>query len=99
MSTLRTREIDRTSLQTLDGDVKVLCTFDYSRAEFSTWGNPGCKASVCVTGVAINGHEVDAGVFHPKVIEMWQADILREILDEEGDAREYAAELMDRRAA
>lgn len=84
---------DRTSLQTLDGDVQVLCTFDYSRAEKQTWHTPGCAASVIVTGVAINGHEVDASVFHPKVIAKWEADILREVLGEESDARELAHEM------
>lgn len=84
---------DRISMQTLDGDVQVLCTFDYSRAEPQTYHQPGSDASVCITGVSIGGHEVDASVFHPKVIEAWEADILREVLDEEADSRAYADEL------
>lgn len=83
---------DRTSLQTLDGDVQVLCTFDYSRAERQTYLEPGCAASVCITGVSINGHDVDASVFHPKVIATWEADILREVLDDAESDRAYADE-------
>lgn len=95
MSTQR----DRTSLQTLDGDVQVLCSFDFQPAEAPNYNadsmnpGPGCDASVTVTSVAINGHEVDAGVFHPKVIAAWEADILQELHEEALDAQEYAAEM------
>ena len=86
---------DRTSLQPLDGDVHVLCTFDYTPKERRTNTYPGCPASVCVTGVAINGHDVDAGVFHPLTVAEWEADILAEVLDEEADARQLSIDLME----
>lgn len=73
------KQTDLTSLQPLDGALRVLCTFDYTPAESKTLTSPGSAGRVCVTGVAINGHEVDAGVFHPKVIEAWEADILVEM--------------------
>lgn len=85
-------EHDRTSLQPLDGDVHVLCTFDYQPAERMTLEYPGCEASVCVTSVSINGHEVDAGVFDKRVIDRWEADILAEVTAAQEDARAYADE-------
>lgn len=81
------RQLDRTSAQVLDGDAFVMCTFDYAPAEL------GRTASVTVTGVAINGHEVDSSVFAQKVIDKWEADILREVLEDEADARALAEEL------
>lgn len=67
---------DLTSLQPLDGDVRVLLTFDYDAS----------ARSACVTGVAINGHEVDAGVFHPKVIAAWETALVEEREEEEAVA-------------
>lgn len=93
----RDSSADRTSLQTLDGDVQVLCTFDYQPAEAPNYNadsmnpGPGCDAAVTVTSVAINGHEVDVSVFHPKVIAHWENEILTEVAEDESDAR-YAAE-------
>lgn len=69
---------DLTSLQPLDGEVRVLLTFDYDAA----------ARSACVTGVAINGHEVDAGVFHPKVIAAWETALVEEREDEQAAERE-----------
>lgn len=95
---------DRTSLQTLDGDAQVLCTFDYSPAERMTLEYPGCDASVCITSVAINGHEVDSSVFDKRVIALWEANCLREVEEEAESENEYMAELaredeLERRAA
>lgn len=89
---------DRTSLQTLDGDVKVLCTFDFQRAEAPNYNadsmnpGPGCEVSVTVTSVAINGHEVDVSVFNPKVISHWENEILTEVIEDENNARDAAEE-------
>lgn len=83
------KQHDLTSLQPLEGELKVLVTFDYTPAERGDSTSPGHPGSVFVTGVTINGHEVDAAVFDRRVLERWEADLLLEREEEVRFEREY----------
>lgn len=80
---------DLTSLQPLDRDVQGLCTYDFTPAERADAAGPGHAASVCVTSIAIAGHDLDAGNFHPTVVAALEAAILAEKLEEIRFEQEY----------
>jgi hypothetical protein len=73
-----------TSLQPI-GETEVLVCFEYTPAEpegkrGTTTDCPASPASVAVTGVMLNGEEIDHSFFAPAVVQKWENLIQLEMM-------------------